>query len=93
MANTTRVRLLVRGRVQGVWYRASTRGEARRLGLRGWVRNLADGRVEAVAEGDDRSVTSLIAWCRRGPDGARVEAVDVTREEPTGEHHSFDVRY
>jgi len=57
------------------------------------VRNLADGRVEAVAEGDDRSVTSLIAWCRRGPDGARVEAVDVTREEPTGEHHSFDVRY
>lgn len=88
-----RARLLVRGRVQGVWYRASTRDEARRLGLRGWVRNLPDGSVEAVAEGEERAVASLIAWCRRGPPSARVDAVEVAHEPPDGAHVGFDVRY
>jgi acylphosphatase len=74
----------VRGLVQGVWYRASTVEEARRLGLGGTVRNLPDGSVEAVATGPRFDVEQLIAWCRRGPPGARVEDVDVTwHERPT----------
>lgn len=74
----------VRGLVQGVWYRASTVEEARQLGLGGTVRNLPDGSVEAVATGPRTDVELLIAWCRRGPAGARVEGVDVTwHEEPT----------
>jgi acylphosphatase len=71
------VRLLVSGRVQGVGYRDWVIMTARRLGLRGWVRNRTDGSVEAVAAGDERAVESLIAACRRGPSIARVDNVDV----------------
>jgi acylphosphatase len=67
--------LLVTGRVQGVGFREATRAEAERLGLSGWVRNLADGRVEAVATGPDPAVTALVAWCARGSPSARVEGV------------------
>ncbi len=73
---TTTVRCRVRGRVQGVWYRASTRREAERLGLRGWARNLPDGTVEVVASGPAGSVEALRAWLWRGPPAARVDAVD-----------------
>jgi len=88
-----RVHLRIRGRVQGVWYRASARDEARRLRLSGWVRNVSDGSVEAVAEGDDETLTAFITWCNRGPDWARVETVEVTREPATGEFTGFSVRY
>lgn len=71
-------RLVIRGLVQGVGFRHATRGEAQRLGLRGWVRNRADGSVEAVAVGDDAQLDSLERWARRGPPAARVESVDVT---------------
>jgi acylphosphatase len=81
----TRVRVRVRGRVQGVFFRAEARARAESLGLAGWVRNLPDGRVEAVFEGEDDRVESMVEWCRRGPAGAEVEAVDVEREEPVGE--------
>jgi len=81
----TRVRVRVRGRVQGVFFRAEARARAESLGLAGWVRNLPDGRVEAVFEGEDDRVESMVEWCRRGPAGAGVEAVDVEREEPVGE--------
>ncbi len=87
-----RVHLLISGRVQGVFYRASTRKEARSRGLTGWVRNLPDGRVEAVVEGPPDPVEALIAWCHRGPTFARVDSVDVRRSEPTGEFEDFDVR-
>jgi acylphosphatase len=71
------LRLRIRGRVQGVGYRYWAVGQARALGLRGWVRNRADGSVEAVAEGTRDALDLFIAACRRGPRAARVEAVDV----------------
>ncbi|MGZ4257799.1 MAG: acylphosphatase [Gaiellaceae bacterium] len=81
----TRVHVLVRGRVQGVFFRAEARGRAESLGVAGWVRNLPDGSVEAVFEGEAARVESMVDWCRRGPAGAEVEAVDVEHEEPAGE--------
>ncbi|MFA5943361.1 MAG: acylphosphatase [Candidatus Thermoplasmatota archaeon] len=79
-----RLRVLVSGRVQGVWFRESTRQEADRLGVAGWVRNLPDGRVEAVFEGPLMEVEALVSWCRRGPANAAVERVDSAPEEPQG---------
>jgi acylphosphatase len=86
-----RLRVLVRGRVQGVFFRAETRSRAESLGLSGSVRNLPDGSVEAVFEGNEEHVESMVEWCRRGPAGASVERVEVSSEEPTGER-GFDVR-
>jgi acylphosphatase len=87
----TRVRVRVRGRVQGVFFRAEARERAESLGVAGWIRNAGDGSVEAVFEGTDEHVDSLLAWCRRGPAGARVEEVEAVREEPAGEA-GFQVR-
>ncbi len=88
-----RVRLLVSGRVQGVAFRQSTVDEARRLGVAGWVKNLPDGRVEAVVEGERSRVEALVAWCRRGPRLARVDGVAVTPEEPRGDAGPFDIAW
>lgn len=71
------VKLKIIGRVQGVFYRQSTKSQAQVLGLRGWVRNLADGSVEALAVGPKDKLELLIDWCGRGPNNARVERVDV----------------
>lgn len=79
-----RRRVVVRGRVQGVAFRASTRAEAARLGVAGWVRNLADGSVEAALEGVPEAVEALIAFCRRGPRHAAVDDVAVAEEMPEG---------
>ena len=87
-----RLELVVGGRVQGVWFRASTREEARRLGLRGWVRNLPDGRVEAVFEGEERELRQMLDWCRTGPPGARVEQVDARWGPATQDFENFSVR-
>ena len=81
----------MRGRVQGVFFRAATRERARSLDVAGWVRNRPDGSVEAVFEGPRERVESLVAWCRRGPAGAHVEDVDVRWEPPAGEA-GFSVR-
>ena len=86
-----RVRVLVHGRVQGVFFRAEARSRAESLGLAGSVRNLPDGSVEAAFEGDPERVDSMVDWCRRGPAGAAVESVEVSSEEPTGES-GFAVR-
>ena len=87
----TRVRVRVRGRVQGVFFRAEARQRAESLGVAGWIRNAGDGSVEAVFEGADEQVDSLVEWCRRGPEGARVDEVEAVREEPAGEV-GFQVR-
>lgn len=87
-----RVRLRVHGLVQGVFFRASTRAEAERLGLVGWVRNLADGTVEAVADGPRSQLDALVDWCGRGPPGARVDRVDVEWEDADGTFERFEVR-
>jgi acylphosphatase len=88
-----RVHCHVAGRVQGVWYRASTQKVARALRLSGWVRNLADGRVELVAEGRGDAVERLVAWLAEGPPGARIERVDRTDEDPTGRNGDFEILY
>jgi acylphosphatase len=79
-----RRRVTVNGRVQGVFFRETARRRAESSRLAGWVRNNADGSVEAVFEGERRAVDRLVDWCREGPRGARVEWVDVATEEPEG---------
>jgi acylphosphatase len=79
-----RRRVVVHGRVQGVWFRGSTEAEARAAGLAGWVRNRPDGTVEAVFEGTPEAVAALLAFCRRGPRSARVDRVDEFEEPPEG---------
>jgi acylphosphatase len=81
-----RARVVIRGRVQGVFFRAETGERARALGLAGWVRNNPDGTVEAVLQGDRDRVDSMLVWCRRGPGAAYVEDVEVEWTEPRNEH-------
>jgi acylphosphatase len=90
---TVRVRLFVSGTVQGVSYRASTQEQARKRGIVGWVKNLSDGRVEALAQGTREPVEALVKWCHTGPPAAKVEKVVVTGEEVGDELKDFEVRY
>jgi acylphosphatase len=78
--------VIVSGRVQGVFFRASCAEEARRRDLAGWVRNLPDRRVEAAFEGLDADVDAMVAWCAEGPPHARVDAIEVVAEPLTGEN-------
>ena len=86
-----RAHLVVSGRVQGVNFRYSTLLQAESLGLTGWVRNMPDGRVELVAEGDEVEVKQLVDWCRQGPRSARVDRVEVATEGATGEFDDFQI--
>ncbi len=88
----TRAHLLISGRVQGVNFRNHTQREARQLGLTGWVRNLWDGRVEAVFEGREDAVAKAVSWCHSGPSLAEVDSVDVTYEPAAGDFTSFRIR-
>jgi acylphosphatase len=88
-----RAHVFISGRVQGVSFRWYTVNTAQRLGLTGWVRNLPDGRVEAVFEGPDEAVRQAVAWCQHGERPARVEDVEVTYGTATGEFTSFRVTY
>lgn len=83
-ADRVRRRVVVEGRVQGVWFRGATEERARALGLAGWVRNRSDGSVEAVFEGPPAAVDAAVVWCRRGPPAARVAQVAVREETPEG---------
>jgi len=93
MASNVRARLLISGRVQGVAFRWETLQAAERCGVSGWVRNLPDGRVEAVAEGPRQQVTDLIDWCRKGPPVARVDSLDIQWEDFSGEFREFKITY
>lgn len=86
-----RARVLISGLVQGVNFRAYTRDQARQVGVEGWVRNLSDGRVEAVFEGSRPAVQRLVSWCYSGPTQARVDRVEVLWEEPTGTEGTFSI--
>ncbi len=85
------VHLFVRGRVQGVFFRASTQREAKRLGLTGWVKNRSDGSVELLAEGEEEELKELISWAHRGPSAARVERVDVRWRSFVGDFFDFRI--
>ncbi|MCF7875643.1 acylphosphatase [Candidatus Bipolaricaulota bacterium] len=88
-----RAHLSITGRVQGVGFRANTRRKARMLGLKGWVKNLHDGSVEAVVEGEKEKVKDLISWANKGPSRARVEDVSVDWDEHQNEFEGFSIRY
>lgn len=88
-----RAHVYASGRVQGVFFRSDTRDEAVRHNVTGWVRNLPDGRVEAVFEGEKKNVDKLIEFCRKGSPGASVTNVEVSWKPYTGEFESFKIRY
>ena len=87
-----RKRVVVHGRVQGVGFRYSVRQRAASAGVAGWVRNCADGSVEAVFEGDDDAVERVVEWMREGPRGAAVQDVEVSEEDGSEELGGFEVR-
>jgi acylphosphatase len=91
--NHVRVRVIVEGRVQGVFFRHHTQKMAFKLDVNGWVKNRRDGFVEALFEGDKKNVDQIIHWCHRGPSEARVTNVNVTWEDYTGEFEDFSIRY
>lgn len=88
-----RIHVYISGRVQGVFFRAETQRAANGFNITGWVRNMADGRVEALFEGDDTNVDKMLEWCHIGPPAARVEEVLIEEELYTGEFRDFNIKY
>jgi acylphosphatase len=88
-----RVHLFIKGKVQGVFFRQAMKVTAKKNHVSGWVKNLKDGRVEAVLEGEDLSVSNVVEWCHAGPANARVEDVEIRNEKHKGEFTKFDVLY
>ena len=85
--------VLISGRVQGVWYRASTKNKAEQLGLKGWVRNTNDGNVEAVFEGEEKIVEKMINWCHQGPSLAKVDKIRITKQNDIKNYDEFLIKY
>ncbi|SFM73273.1 acylphosphatase [Thermodesulforhabdus norvegica] len=88
-----RVHLYISGRVQGVFFRDYMRDTARKVGATGWVRNLPDGRVEAVVEGEADAVNAVVNWCYRGSPASRVDNVEISEDIYSGEFSDFQIRY
>ena len=93
MNKRTRIHLFIKGRVQGVFFRESTRIKARQLEINGWVKNLNDGRIEAVFEGENEKIKKIIKWARHGPIISRVDDVEIKEEEYRDEFKNFEIRY
>ena len=93
MAEIAQLHVLISGRVQVVFFRAATRDEARARGLKGWVRNLPDGRVEALFQGDKRALEAMLAWCHLGPPHAYVDRVEEDWQAYQGDLGEFRVAY
>jgi len=91
--SNSRVRLFVTGKVQGVFFRQSLKVMAKKNNVFGWVKNLKDGRVEAVLEGDEENISRIVEWAYGGPANARVKDVDIRNETFTAEFSKFDVLY
>jgi acylphosphatase len=87
-----RAHVTISGRVQGVYFRGTVKDMAESMGLHGWVRNLTDGRVEAVFEGEADDVRRMVSWCQKGPPAARVDDVSTEWESPTREFSGFKLR-
>ena len=93
MTAKIRSHIFVKGKVQGVYYRQNTMETAKANAVTGWVRNLPDGRVEAILEGDEQNVNKVVEWCHSGPPDARVEKVEEKLENYTGEFSDFTIDY
>jgi acylphosphatase len=93
LAKKIRAHVFIKGKVQGVYFRQNMRIVSKRHKVNGWVRNLKDGRVEAILEGDEMNVSEVIEWCHAGPPEAKVEDVKLEYESYTGEFDNFTVRY
>jgi acylphosphatase len=93
MSGKKRVHVIVEGRVQGVFFRAYTSDQAKKLGLAGWVRNRPEGTVEAVVEGDADSVDTMLRWFYQGSPGSKVTEVHVSEEPPVGDNSTFEIHY
>ena len=93
MVNKTQIKVIIKGRVQGVFYRVETKNTADKLGIKGYVKNLPDGSVGAVFEGDSPVVTQMLDWCNKGPAAARVENVLVEPVEVLSNFETFIIRY
>jgi len=88
-----RVHLYISGIVQGVFFRDFTRRQAKALGIKGWVRNLSDGRVEVVGEGEEEKIKEFLQRLHKGPPGAKVTDIEIIYEEPNGEFFDFNIIY
>ncbi len=88
-----RVRLIVKGKVQGVFFRQALKVMAKKHNLSGWVKNLQNGRVETLLEGEDMDVSTVVEWCHAGPANARVEDIEIKNEKFKGEFSKFEVLY
>ena len=88
----SKVHVIIYGRVQGVWFRVSTKNKAEQLGITGWVRNTSDGNVEAVFEGDEKIIEEMLEWCNHGPPLAEVDNVEVKRQLASDEFDQFYFR-
>ena len=93
MSKNIRAHLFIKGRVQRVFFRLTTRKKAQGIGVFGWIRNLPDGRVEAVYEGEKEKVEKMIEWSKKGPLLARVDDVEITWEQYQEEFNDFEIRY
>ena len=93
MKDKQRVHVIIKGKVQGVWFRVETKQAADDLGVYGWVRNRRDGTVEAVFEGEQDIIQKMLAWCRKGAPRSRVDQVVETQETYSGEFSSFDITH
>jgi len=92
MEGKVRFHIFVSGRVQGIFFRENTKKKAQKLRITGWVRNLPDGRVEAVLEGEKDKIEELVNWARKGPGFAKVDGLEVMPEECQGEFDNFEIR-
>ncbi|NOX33961.1 MAG: acylphosphatase [Deltaproteobacteria bacterium] len=93
MEDNTKIKVIISGRVQGVFYRAHTKDEADRLDIKGYVKNLPNGCVEAVFQGQAKAVSQMTDWCRKGPGAARVDHVLAEKIKKLSEYKDFEIRY